>query len=708
MPMVKRFIIILTLIALVFAMNISNTFAEQSQNPEVRLAAIGTVNPGGRITISGETTMDEITIRVITPKNIIMFVDTTKDKNFSVNFTLPDDAETGEYQVVAGTGDIVDLRKFTVTEKEVPAYIELNEIESKNPGDRVTISGTTTLDEITIRVISPKNTVIFVDITKNANFSISFILPDDADLGEYQVVAGAGEIVALKKFTVSRLAYIVSIDEVRVETEAGKAPVLPSVVTARYSDGSTRQVPVVWDAIDPSKYATAGVFTVEGTVEGTSIKAVARITVVKKPDSGGSGDYDDSGSSDSGSGRVTPTPAPGKPDAPEIEGGNIVFSGLKADASGSVNVAINETDIEKALEGVTADAEGIKTIIVSIPSVEGATDYRLAIPKPYLTSEMQNTRIVFATDNGTVELPSNMLNNTEIEGEEIIVSLKMSDTEGLSEELAEEIGNRPIIELSVYAGDNRISWNNIYAPVKVTLRYEPVNPYEALNHEFITVWYIDGEGNVVPVTNARYNNETKEISFRTTHFSRFAVVYVRKSFNDLGLHPWARHEIEVLASKGVIKGISAELYDPSSNITRADFLKLLITALDLRAEITDNFTDVVESDYFYETVGIAKALGIVKGVGGGKFEPRTPVTRQDMMVMVERALNVAKIQLDAVSERSISSFDDADKVADYAKTAVEKLIRSDIIRGSNNMINPGGYTTRAEAAVVLYRIYNRQ
>lgn len=141
---------------------------------------------------------------------------------------------------------------------------------------------------------------------------------------------------------------------------------------------------------------------------------------------------------------------------------------------------------------------------------------------------------------------------------------------------------------------------------------------------------------------------------------------------------------------------------------RADFLKLLITALDLRAEITDNFTDVVESDYFYETVGIAKALGIVKGVGGGKFEPRTPVTRQDMMVMVERALNVAKIQLDAVSERSISSFDDADKVADYAKTAVEKLIRSDIIRGSNNMINPGGYTTRAEAAVVLYRIYNRQ
>jgi hypothetical protein len=299
-----------------------------------------------------------------------------------------------------------------------------------------------------------------------------------------------------------------------------------------------------------------------------------------------------------------------------------------------------------------------------------------------------------------------MFSNTLIEEDEITILIRMVDTEGMSQELIEAIGDRPIIELSVFAGDKRISWNNDYAPVRVTFKYEPSDIEEVRNSEFITIWYIAEEGNVVPITNARYNPETGEVSFITTHFSRFAVVYVLKTFTDLSSHPWAKHEIEVLASKGIINGISAELYDPVSNITRADFLKLLITTLDLRAEIHDNFTDVNVHDYYYETVGIAKALGIVNGVGDGRFEPKTAITRQDMMVMVSRALDVAQIQLKEINGNELLDFGDANEVANYAKTSVERLIRSGIIKGSNNLINPRGNTSRAEAAVALYRLYN--
>lgn len=76
---------------------------------------------------------------------------------------------------------------------------------------------------------------------------------------------------------------IESITPVDVTTAVGKEPVLPSVVTAVYADKSTSQVPVVWEGIDPAKYSTEGSFTVEGSVSGTNIKAVANVTV-KKPE----------------------------------------------------------------------------------------------------------------------------------------------------------------------------------------------------------------------------------------------------------------------------------------------------------------------------------------------------------------------------------------------------------------------------------------
>ncbi|NLY42535.1 MAG: hypothetical protein GX066_00870, partial [Clostridiaceae bacterium] len=107
-----------------------------------------------------------------------------------------------------------------------------------------------------------------------------------------EVIEGTGKNFAytFKKnsVTVLRLATtdgseakIVEIVPTNVTTEAGIEPKLPTTVTAKYDNGIQRQESVVWDSIDPSKYAQAGTFTVEGTVEGTSIKAVANITVIE-------------------------------------------------------------------------------------------------------------------------------------------------------------------------------------------------------------------------------------------------------------------------------------------------------------------------------------------------------------------------------------------------------------------------------------------
>ncbi|UJF36384.1 Ig-like domain-containing protein [Paenibacillus hexagrammi] len=74
---------------------------------------------------------------------------------------------------------------------------------------------------------------------------------------------------------------ITSIRQVIASTVAGTAPVLPSTVTAEHDDALTSQEAVVWSAINPSSHAAAGKFQVEGAVTGTSIKAVATVTVLQ-------------------------------------------------------------------------------------------------------------------------------------------------------------------------------------------------------------------------------------------------------------------------------------------------------------------------------------------------------------------------------------------------------------------------------------------
>ena len=170
-------------------------------------------------------------------------------------------------------------------------------------------------------------------------------------------------------------------------------------------------------------------------------------------------------------------------------------------------------------------------------------------------------------------------------------------------------------------------------------------------------------------------------------------------------YDWASEAIATLYTQGIIQGTSERTFSPASNITRADFVVLLVRALGLTAEGSDNFTDVRETDYYYEALGIAKQLGIVTGVDGSTFNPKGEISRQDMMVIVARALQaVEKLNIEGM-EVDLSGYADGSKVASYARDSVAALIREGIIVGDGNSIHPTGTATRAEAAVIIFRIY---
>lgn len=352
-----------------------------------------------------------------------------------------------------------------------------------------------------------------------------------------------------------------------------------------------------------------------------------------------------------------------------------------------------------AMEGVS---------VISIPPVPGTDTYTLSIPADSLSGTLGGGLLNFTTGTGSITISGNMLAGIpEAEGKEIDITIGGGDKASLPDDLKETIGDRPLVQLTLSLGGIQSQWNNPQAPVTVSIPYTPTAE-ELVDPEHIVVWYIDGEGNIISVPNGRYDTETGRVTFTVTHFSYYAVAYVHKTFGDLDSVAWAKKSIEVLASKGIIAGTGGNAYSPTLNITRADYLLLLVRTLGLWAEVEDNYDDVEPGTYYYEGVGIARKLGITLGVGNNRFLPREPITRQDMMVLTVRAMKIAG-KLDSTGDLSaLNQFGDKSQVASYAGGPIAALVEAGLIMGNKNLIYPLANATRAETAVLMYRIYNME
>lgn len=379
--------------------------------------------------------------------------------------------------------------------------------------------------------------------------------------------------------------------------------------------------------------------------------------------------------------------------------------------TGEANITAKIDDLLTAINKAKIE-EGVKRVILNIEAVEGSKAYVLELPTDLFSNSNLVYKILVSTEFGTVEIPSNFFSQkgvpAKITGSSAIsLSIKTSNLEGLDDESKNKIGKKPIIEVDMLVDGEKIEWSSLSTPLEISVPYVAFLE-ELENHEYIVVWHIEKDTNkVVPVTSGRYyTSPLNRVKFMTNTFGKFAVSYNHKTFNDISSYSWAIKQIEVLASKGVIRGTSENTFTPGEDITRADFIILLVKSLGLYSEIESNFNDVPSESYYFEYVGIAKQLGITSGVGNNMFKPLEKITRQDMMVLTANALNIAnKLSDNTGSQSSISGFNDRNEIASYAIEGVATLVKEGIVVGSENKINPLGNATRAELAAIIYKIY---
>ena len=131
----------------------------------------------------------------------------------------------------------------------------------------------------------------------------------------------------------------------------------------------------------------------------------------------------------------------------------------------------------------------------------------------------------------------------------------------------------------------------------------------------------------------------------------------------------------------------------------------MVKYFNLTSDSKKNYSDVDPSEWYASYVAIAKANGMLPDIYGDTFEPNKKITRQDMMYILHRSLEVSnKDSRLADKGDRLDSFTDSTQLADYARNSAEYLISRDIINGSNNMINPNNTSTRAEVAQMLYNL----
>jgi hypothetical protein len=343
---------------------------------------------------------------------------------------------------------------------------------------------------------------------------------------------------------------------------------------------------------------------------------------------------------------------------------------------------------------------------LEIPGIKGADSYEVGMPVEILAGAA-GKEIKIKTEHAETILPSNML-TPDMAGDAKTVALTVgrADISKLPVEIQEQIGGRPVIEMSLKLDGKIIPWSNPDTPVTVAIPYQPTAE-ELVNPGNITVWYINGAGNILSVPNGRYDPATGMVTFSATHFSYYAVAYVQRTFSDIGSYIWANKQIEVLTAKDIMNGRTETEFEPAKAITRAEYIGALVRALGATAKVEDNFGDVREDNRYYNEIATARKLGITKGTGNNNFHPEAAITRQDMLVLTERALRSLKRMDSTGTISDLEQFTDRVQLKDYAVDSIAALVKEGLIVGSNGKLNLGADTTRAEAAVFLYRIYNK-
>ncbi|MBU5671202.1 S-layer homology domain-containing protein [Paenibacillus brevis] len=268
----------------------------------------------------------------------------------------------------------------------------------------------------------------------------------------------------------------------------------------------------------------------------------------------------------------------------------------------------------------------------------------------------------------------------------------------------------PAVKFTVSVVQGEIVKELSRLPVRVerTLALEgPWNPDRAVALRFDTV---TGELRYVPALFRQNSDGSFTAVLKTAENGIFTVADHPKSFIDLAGH-WARKDIEKLASRMIVNGISEERFAADRPVTRSEFAAMLLRALGVHQDAEEGdslapvFTDVGRDDWFHDPVMQAAKLGLLQGYTDGSYRPQAAITREEMGVIAYRAMTLLSESGEQKTDASLEAFSDAGQVHGWSQEAIRSMLGAGMMQGrSNGTFAPAEQSSRAEAAVLVARL----
>ena len=205
-------------------------------------------------------------------------------------------------------------------------------------------------------------------------------------------------------------------------------------------------------------------------------------------------------------------------------------------------------------------------------------------------------------------------------------------------------------------------------------------------------------------TNSQGTADGAVMSFATTGTTT-PTTPATPTFSDVPSTYWAYAAISSLCSQGIVSGYPDGTFKPENPITRAEFATMLVKALGLNTAGTNGtFTDITPDDWCYNSVNAAAAASLVSGIGDNLFAPNALVTREEMAVMIAKALGS---KAPAVNGTELDAFSDSSTVSSWAVNGMEEAVKAGVVSGMTpTTLAPLDNATRAQAAVMIYKLLN--
>ena len=173
-------------------------------------------------------------------------------------------------------------------------------------------------------------------------------------------------------------------------------------------------------------------------------------------------------------------------------------------------------------------------------------------------------------------------------------------------------------------------------------------------------------------------------------------------FKDYDRSAWYAEAVSAAVDNGLLYGKSSTIIDPNGDMTRAEMAAIINRSFGCykTADISQ-YKDVAKSKWYYKDVGFAVQMGTYNGRSSSAMAPDAPISRQEAMTVVARAL---ELDYDAYAKTDLSKFADEKNVSAWALPYVRAMVGADYIHGRTKGLEPLDNITRAEFAQIFHNI----